>query len=89
VGDCIRLRGVVAGVHTQGTPRGGTLVATQGSSQPLQTLHSILGAEAATRPATLCLAALWACRAAPADKFSDDELGSYKAGTCDQARHRW
>jgi hypothetical protein len=39
-------------------------------------------------PFTLDLLALRACRAA-ADKFSDDELGSYETGARDQARHRW
>ena len=68
---------VVAGAKPQGTPRGRDL---GGHSE---------GAEAATRPGALCLAALWACRVAPADKLSDDKLSSYEAGACDQAGHWW
>src|SRR5215472_4383366 len=50
-----------------------------GSSRPLRPPPR-LGAESATTPGVLHLAALWACRVASAHKFSDDELGSSEAG---------
>jgi hypothetical protein len=79
----------VAGVKSQAPPAVRPRRPLRVPSRPLGPLYCALSAEAATRPGALRLAALWACRVALADKFSDDELGSYEAGPGDQARHRW